>query len=540
MDDAQGSALLLPQNSTLRNPVEDWLRDALTGGRSDAGVAVNANSVRGLPGAWYSICKIAGHIGTLPLNCYRRVGENSELARNHPGDYLMRKRSSDLCQSPAVFRETLQHHALLHGNGRAFIARNGRGDPIELIIIDPLKWAIVVSDPVELGGVLIPSRKWHVRIDNPRVQFADENCLHIMGLSNDGIAGLGVVDAAKQALGIAIGQQRQRASSVKNGARVQFLLAAPAGAFRQEGDAQKFIDAFNAFHSGADNANRVGLLREGIEPRTVGMNGQQAQEIEQAQFSRQDIALLFQIESMLGDNSTDSYNSLEQRNRAYLTNCLMRWITRWEQECGIKLLTSTQYDSDEYYFRFVVEALLRGTTKERYETYQIARQIGVLSANEVRELEDMNERDDPGGDSYANPAITPSGAPDTTISTEEPASEDEQVDTPALARLRRFVTASVSNLVQTEINRVTSGAGQLNFCGWLDQFYAGWQSKIDAVITSAGGATGKAETWCNESRERLLAVAGRTDKRGLHEAIRAETTRWGERTEQLVNDILGG
>lgn len=528
------------QAAALRNPVEDWLRDAFTGNGSAAGVPVNGDTVRGLPAAWYSIVKIAGHIGTLPLVVYRRKpDEMAEVARNHPAYYVIKKRPNEFC-TPSVFRETLQHHALLHGNGRAAILRNGRGDPSELIVMNPKAWVIVVSDPRKVGDVMVPQMKWHVRLDDPRIQIKDENVLHIMGLSNDGIAGLSLIDTLNTALGAAIGQQRKRATSIKNGAKVSFLLAAPPGAFRNANDAQEFIDKFNEYHSGADNVDRVGLLREGITAQSIGQNAQQAQELEHAIFGRQDVALAFGIESILGDKSSNSYNSREQAARDYLINCLQRWITRWEEECGIKLLTAQQYDSDEYYFRFVTEALLRGTTKERYEVYQIARQIGVMNANEVRELEDMNERTDPGGDSYDNPAITvPTAQTPGTAPVTENDSPDESVDTPALAKLRAMVTGTIRGLVQVEVTRVQQATSKPNFCKWLDEFYSGWAVKLQDVADNCQAAETVGMEWCQASKSRLLDVAGKTDQRGLGEAVRAELTTFSARADKLIDQLLG-
>ena len=352
------------QAATYRDPIQDWLRDALAPNASEAGVPVNADTVRGLPAAWYSICKIAGHVGSLPLNLYERVNDrDSRVASTHPAYWLMKHLPSPHCTA-SVFRETIQHHAILHGNGRAAISRNLRGEPSELTVMQPLKWAIVLTQPDDPG---IPQRKYHVRVDRPDVFINDDDVLHIMGLSDDGIGGIGIIDAAKQSLGLAIAQQRQAVMSTKNGAKVKFLLSAPPGTFAKVEDAQEFITNFNRYHSDPENVDKAGLLRNGITPHTISQSNQEAQAIEARKFSRQDIGLLMQVEQMLGDDTSVSYNSLEMKNQAYLTNCLMRWLVRWQEQCAVKLLTQAQFNSENYYFRFVTAALLRGTTKERYE-----------------------------------------------------------------------------------------------------------------------------------------------------------------------------
>lgn len=534
--------------ATYNNPVQDWLRDALTPNRGDAGVPVTAETVRGLPPAWYSICKIAGHVGALPLNLYERQADgDSEAATTHPAYWIIKHRPSPLCTA-SVFRETIQHHAILHGNGRAAIIRNGRGEPDELLVMQPKQWAIVLTQPQDAS---IPQRKYHVRVDRPDVFLPDADVLHVMGLSDDGISGIGVIDAAKQALGLAIAQQRQAATATRNGNKVKFLLQAPPGVFTKADEALEFITKFNEYHSDPENADRAGLLRNGITAQSISQSNQEAQAIESRKFSRQDIGLLMQVEQMLGDDSSVSYNSMEMKNQAYLTNCLMRWLVRWQEECAVKLLTPAQFNSERYYFRFVTAALLRGTTKERYEVYQIARQMEVMNANEVRQLEDMNKRQDPRGNEYANPAIN-------TVNKVAPRPEPESDDSPdpretpepqpanraaVDARLSSLVRAHVGNLVAVERSRIEQAAGKEdNFCDWHDGFYVTWCGKMANAIGECGATDAQqlAATWCADSSTRILSVAGAVDKRGLSEAIRAETATWSHRVDNLVETITRG
>ena len=521
--------------------LQRWIQEAFGESQESLGVAVNPSTVRGMPAAWYSLNKICGHIGSLPLNLYYRESDgDAEIARLHPAYWLVRKQPNAL-MTASVWRETMQHHALLHGDGRSAIARNGRGEPSELILMRPDAWAIVVDPGRQIAGQNVPARKWHVRIDDPTARIADEDVLHIMGLSDDGFSGLGIIDAAKQTLGLAIAQQTRAVMSEKNGARVKFLLKAPPGAFRSEADAKQFVDKFNEFHSGPENADKVGLIREGLSVEQISQTNAEAQSIESRKFSRQDIGLLFCVEQMLGDDTSVSYNSLEMKNQAYINNCLQRWMIRWEEECASKLLTTTQFYSDQYYFKFVTAALLKGTTKERYGVYQIARQIGVMNANEVRELEDMNRRTDPDGNSYANPAITTTPPATTQQPAVEDSSDDERDDDqPALAaKLRKVVTARIAAMAKVEVSRVMQAASEPNFTGWLDKFYATWTERVASAVSECDGPPTLAADWTAESKRRLSEVASRVPD-GLAEAVRAETALWQDRIDQLATAIVAG
>ena len=500
---------------------------------------VTASTVRGLPGAWNSICKIAGHLGVMPCRLkYRPKGKDAETASWHPGDRVINLSPSRL-MNPAIFRETIQHHVLLHGNGRAYIVRNGRMEPQELIIMRPNDWAVVVVQPEQTDehGVIPPAKKYHVAINDPSWVLPDVDVLHIAGLSDDGITGIGVIEAAKQALGLAIAQQTRSFSQEKNGARLRFLIKAPQGAFKSEADAKAFIDGFNDYHSGAANADKVGLLRNGLEVVQISQTNQESQSIESRRFSRQDIALLFQVEQMLGDSEAQYAGNNEAKARAYIDNCLMRWITRWEQECAAKLLTEAQFQSGEWYFKFNTAALLRGTTEERYRVYTAARQIGTLSPNEIRELEDMPKRTDPGGDSYDNPQTTAGGQQPTQ---QAAAQHDQQAVKPANdARLREIIAKNVARVVGVERSRVERAAAtEANFCGWLSTFYATWTDRVASVVADCGGDAALATTWAGESTTRLLDVAGRVTADKLSEAVRSEVATWEQRVDTLTETII--
>jgi hypothetical protein len=53
------------------------------------------------------------------------------------------------------------------------------------------------------------------------------------------------------------------------------------------------------------------------------------------------------------------------------------------------------------FVKFSMDSLLRGTTRDRYETFRIGLQEGWLSVNDIRKMEDQTPLD--GGDSYRMP-----------------------------------------------------------------------------------------------------------------------------------------
>jgi hypothetical protein len=88
---------------------------------------------------------------------------------------------------------------------------------------------------------------------------------------------------------------------------------------------------------------------------------------------------------------------------------MMNWYTSWEQETSVQLLPG----DDELYPEFLLDNVLRGKALDRWQAYQIARNIGVLSPNDILDRENMNPREDPGGDEYLLPLNMASVGDDT-------------------------------------------------------------------------------------------------------------------------------
>ncbi len=79
---------------------------------------------------------------------------------------------------------------------------------------------------------------------------------------------------------------------------------------------------------------------------------------------------------------------------------------RWEQSMSRRLFTESE--KKEYFIRFNVEGLLRGDYESRMNGYAVARQNGWMSANDIRELENLDHIPaELGGDLYlVNGAMT--------------------------------------------------------------------------------------------------------------------------------------
>ena len=103
---------------------------------SRAGVSVNVDSALKVSTVFACLRVLADGIAQVPLKVYREKADGSkELAKDHPAYRLLSRRPNDWMTS-FEFRQVMMFHAVLLGNGCAYIGRV-RGVPRELIPLVP-------------------------------------------------------------------------------------------------------------------------------------------------------------------------------------------------------------------------------------------------------------------------------------------------------------------------------------------------------------------------------------------------------------------
>lgn len=445
------------------------IKDLLNWNGDSSKVVVNEQTILGSAAVWYCINTISGDVGKMPLEP-RRVtsdGRGSQPDYTNPGWSLMRDESNSF-QTSDVFKEMIQGQALAWGNGRAAIVRDG-ARPVELLPLLPdrtftrmfegVKYHIttpqIYDDPSYPVSVMEQFDN-ELTVPSGSIVLLDEDVLHVQGFGWNGFEGISVADVARDSLGIELRAQRYTNKGLRKGFAGQILLQDTANVLRDEDEAAKFLKNFRERHDMSKDSEAVGLLRQGMEAQVLNMSNRDAQFLEQRKFNRQDVMLWFGLQHIPGDDTATSYNSLEQKQRAYLASCLDRWLVRWEMQCDAKLRTPAEKASNSVYYKFNRSTWLAtdaATTQTVLSGY-IASE--VISPNEAREIIDMNPRE--GGDVYANPAINPT----TTDS---------------------GANALVSHFIGIESERILEAAGADNFLDWAEGFYAKWSVTVANALS---------------------------------------------------------
>lgn len=365
-------------------------------GGSTAGKAVNERSAMQMTAVYSCVRILSEAIAGLPLHLYMYTEDGNKVkAVEHPLYRLLHDEPNPEMSS-FVFRETLMTHLLLWGNAYAQIIRNGKGEVIGLYPLMPNKMTVDRDTSGKLYYSYQRSNEEAIQSKDSKVILKPSDVLHIPGLGFDGLVGYSPIAMAKNAIGMAIACEEYGAKFFSNG-------AAPGGVLEHPGtikDPQRIRDSWQSTFGGSGNANKIAVLEEGMKFTPIGIAPEQAQFLETRKFQIDEIARIFRVPPhMVGDLDKSSFSNIEQQSLEFVKYTLDPWVVRWEQSIARSLLTPEEKKT--YFAKFNLDGLLRGDYQSRMQGYAIGRQNGWMSANDIRELENLDRIPaEEGGDLY--------------------------------------------------------------------------------------------------------------------------------------------
>ena len=379
-----------PQNRTAGSSYSFFM------GVSASGKQVNERTSMQMTAVYSCVRILSEAVASLPLNVYRYTDTGGKEKAIDHSLYRLLHDEPNPEMSSFIFRETLMTHLLLWGNAYAQIIRNGKGEVIALYPLMPDRMTV---DRDSNGRLYYKYRKSNddaPTMESGVVSLAPSDVLHVPGLGFDGLVGYSPIAMAKNAIGLAIAAEEYGSKFYANG-------AAPSGVLEHPGtlkDPTRVRDSWNSTFGGSSNSHKVAVLEEGMKYTPISISPNEAQFLETRKFQINEIARIFRVPPhMVGDLEKSSLSNIEQQSLEFVKYPLAPWVIRWEQALYRTLLSEEEKKS--YFFKFNVEGLLRGDYQSRMQGYATARQNGWMSANDIRELEDLDRIPaELGGDLY--------------------------------------------------------------------------------------------------------------------------------------------
>lgn len=298
--------------------------------------------------------------------------------------------------TPFIFGKLMMMNVLLSGNAFAYRLDDRRtGETQELIPLNPDDTEIIRQD----------GKLWY-RYSGSLIEkgiYLPDELIHIKGFSRDGIHGRSVLSYAADTVSTASAQEKYSKQFFARGGRPQAILSTAADLqpkLDRDGNKQSPKELirreWEKLNAGADNANRVAILDNGMEYKEVAqMSARDAMFVESKDLTVADIARFFRVPLYKLMTGKQSYSSNEQNDIEYVNSTIVPWLTQFEQTYTLSLLDAAAQRA-MLSVKGNINVLLRGDIAGRANYYEKMRNIGAYSVNDILDLEDRPSVD--GGD----------------------------------------------------------------------------------------------------------------------------------------------
>lgn len=376
------------QRSTVTTigPAKDWSKwKHLFLPFTSAKIPVSELTAQGIPAYFRALNIVSEQIGSLPWSVYKKDNSGITEQPSHPLYKLLKFRPSPLYNT-FEFRETLIRQVMLRGEAFVHIHRNQAGSVSELEILTK-------ATDFYQGTNGLYYWKFQDRT------LMSEEVLHLKAYSIDGIRGISPLKLLPDALGLGMQQISHAAKYYANGTTTSGLLV-PDNPMSPN-QVEQALNYWDRYNSGPTRSGQAGIMPFGLKYQSLGNNLKDSQYVEGRHLTIEDVANItgVPIDLLNSGDKTSTYASAEQRMRQFVLFTLRTWCKRFEEEMNSKLFPSREMG--KVFVKFNLDGLLRGDTEARSTYYNTLLQNGVLTRNEVRELEGRNPM--PGGDELMVP-----------------------------------------------------------------------------------------------------------------------------------------
>jgi HK97 family phage portal protein len=360
----------------------DYESGGYGGNRNPSGVRIDPETALRSTVVLACVRVLSSSVAGLPLHLYRRLPNGGkEIAREVPLYRILHERPNGW-QTSYEWREQIMLHLLTHG--QAFVEIAGAGPATQLIVLHPSRMQV---ERIENGRL-----RYRYREDRgTETIYSQDAIMHLRWLSDDGVNGMVPVELARDAIGLARACEIHGASFFGNGARPGVVLSTDSTISAEAAEALR--NGWERMHRGSERSHRTAVLQGGLKPIELGGgNMQESQFLETRRFAVEEICRIYGVPPhLVGDLTRSSFSNIEQQSLDFVTNGLMPWLRRIELAVGRDLITD-----DTLFAEFDTRGSLRADAAGRGSYYNTLWNLGVLSVNEIRALENLNPVD--GGD----------------------------------------------------------------------------------------------------------------------------------------------
>lgn len=312
------------------------------------------------------------------LICRWKDNGAKEIVKDHYLSKLFMKPND--WQSGFEFREMMQFSLIMRGNAYALKLRDQIGRIIKLVPVN--------SDRVSLWEA--PDGALYYRVTpiglHEAAQFRGqpflipaEDMLHIRGFSANGLLGASRISLSREAIGLAIGYERQAANWMSNGSRPSGVLTTDS---KLTSDAAKRMsDDWRSINGGLGNNGKVAVLEQGLKFEKISLSAVDLEFIASRKFQLEEIARIFRVPPhKIGILDRSTNNNIVQQSQDYVNDTITGYTTRW----STKIDSAFDLQDEGVFCDWDYSILTRADMTTRYNNYRTGVMSMFLKPDEAR------------------------------------------------------------------------------------------------------------------------------------------------------------
>lgn len=315
----------------------------------------------------------------------------------HPLNKLFKRPNCQ--QSWFEFDRQMWTGYVLRGNAYAAIKRDQRGNPVDLIPINPD--AVMVLEASD-GSIFYNVNRiglWQIAmLDEFPTAIPSEDMFHLRDLTFNSLVGVSNIGLARDAIGLSMALEQQASRWIANGARPAMLLKSPK--HLTEAAAKRLKTQFDDLHAGYQNTGKTAVLEEGMEAQILQLTSVDLQFIEQRKMQPQEVCQFFGVPphkvGIAADTRGASQN-LAAQDQDYVNSAITQRVVAFEE----RFAWTFGLDAEDLKVERDLSQLLRADVLTRANVSRINILTGKTTQNEERLADGLAPL--PGGDRLMMP-----------------------------------------------------------------------------------------------------------------------------------------
>lgn len=338
----------------------------------------------GLSATWACVQLIAGTIGSLPLMVYR-TGDDGirRLAKDHPLYFVLHD-SPNYDQTAVNFWEIMAASVELYGNAYALMERRSGG---VLNALQPIR-----PDRMTVRRLKNGDLQYEWTDNGRRYEKRSQDVLHIRGPLGDAIGGMSTLAACSDVFSDALAAESASSGIFSNGVSPSGILSTPDNVQLSKPQRAELEALLQERHQGALRSGRPMLLDNGLKWTQLSISPHDAEMLETRKFSGEQVCRIFEVPPAMvgyGDKASNWGTGKEVDVLGFQKFNLRKRLKRIEQALLKQLVPLAERRAQGITIEFNLEGLLRGDTASRYDSYEKAIRMGLMTRNEARSLENL-------------------------------------------------------------------------------------------------------------------------------------------------------